>query len=560
MPSYRENKAGRSWLQGAAVLGAAAVVVKLLGTVQKIPLQNFAGDAAFGIYNAVYPFFQLFVFAVSAGVPLAVSKLAAESGGRSDGAYGSGGVAPAVLRAGLWLMGAGGLLGGAVLFVAAPVFAGWIGYAAAAPALQAAALAVLVMPVSAVFRGYFQGLDRMMASAAVQTAEQAVRVAFIIALLFYGLRVAAGPEFIASSAMGGSAVGGAAGLLCAYALYKRGGRTAGRGPGRSAARKQPEAGRTAGLLVRMAVQALPIVVGSLLIPLLLFADVFLVMRHSYAEGAAGYDAMSDFGAFSRGQTLMQLVVMLAGAVAAAIVPALAEDRAGSAGAAGLDARDAAAHQEGGVNAEQAVRWTWLFGAAAALGLALLAEPVNVLLFADAKGTAAVVWFAGASCFAALASVTAALLQGLGRAGIPALAVPAALLLKVAAAAVLLPLWGIAAAAAATAIALAAAAAAQLAALKRRGLRLGAARTLLRSLAPCASMAAAVLLVRLLCEEAVAQLLGLEGRALSALICAVGVPVGAAVFLRTAAAVGMMPEHELEPLPGFVKRLIIKLNR
>lgn len=46
-----------SLLKGAAALSLAVIVSKLIGTLQKIPLQNIGGDGVFGIYNTVYPFY-----------------------------------------------------------------------------------------------------------------------------------------------------------------------------------------------------------------------------------------------------------------------------------------------------------------------------------------------------------------------------------------------------------------------------------------------------------------------------------------------------------------------
>jgi len=43
----KANTTSALWVKGAAVLGVAAVISKLLGTLQKIPLQNIAGDEAY---------------------------------------------------------------------------------------------------------------------------------------------------------------------------------------------------------------------------------------------------------------------------------------------------------------------------------------------------------------------------------------------------------------------------------------------------------------------------------------------------------------------------------
>lgn len=72
-------------LQGALILSMAMVLSKLIGTLQKIPLQNMGGDAVFGIYNTVYPLYSLMMTIALAGLPAAISKFVAEDeavGGR----------------------------------------------------------------------------------------------------------------------------------------------------------------------------------------------------------------------------------------------------------------------------------------------------------------------------------------------------------------------------------------------------------------------------------------------------------------------------------------------
>ena len=74
--------------RGAALMGVAMLMSKVIGTLQKIPLQNVAGDRVFGIYNAVYPFYQLLLVMVTAGFPVAVSLLVAQHEAVGD-RYGS---------------------------------------------------------------------------------------------------------------------------------------------------------------------------------------------------------------------------------------------------------------------------------------------------------------------------------------------------------------------------------------------------------------------------------------------------------------------------------------
>ncbi|EJW18860.1 polysaccharide biosynthesis protein [Paenibacillus alvei DSM 29] len=71
-------------MSGALLLGMATIVSKVIGTLQKIPLQNIGGDGVFGIYNAVYPFYVLLVAIASAGIPVAVARLVAECEAAGD--------------------------------------------------------------------------------------------------------------------------------------------------------------------------------------------------------------------------------------------------------------------------------------------------------------------------------------------------------------------------------------------------------------------------------------------------------------------------------------------
>ena len=122
--------------------------------------------------------------------------------------------------------------------------------------------------------------------------------------------------------------------------------------------------------------------------------------------AAG--AMSLFGLYSRGQPLVQLVVMVAGAMGAALVPALAAAQA---------RKDAGAVKQ---QAALAMRAAWAVGAAAALGLAVLAEPINVMLYADDAGSRTFALVGLTALAGTVNAVAAAALQGLGKVRAPAL--------------------------------------------------------------------------------------------------------------------------------------------
>ncbi len=194
------NPQGSKLLQGAFILSAAAIVSKLIGTLQKIPLQNLGGDAVFGIYNTVYPLYTMLVTVAMLGLPPAISKFVAEASAGGDEAEGR-----RVLRLSAILTAISGLVIGVLTYAGAPVIAGWVGNSHIIPALHTSAWGLAVVPLMAAMRGYFQGLHNMVPTAVSQVVEQSVRVIVMIALLLYLTRNGADAANIAAGALLGSA-------------------------------------------------------------------------------------------------------------------------------------------------------------------------------------------------------------------------------------------------------------------------------------------------------------------------------------------------------------------
>ncbi|MFD0717134.1 oligosaccharide flippase family protein [Paenibacillus sp. GCM10027626] len=540
-----EDDSRSSLIHGAAIMGLAAMASKVLGTMQKIPLQNIAGDRVFGLYNAVYPFYQLLLVLATAGFPVAVSLLVAERAACQDGRG-----ARQVLRVSLWLL----VLTGAAVFAGmwfgADLAAGWIGDAAAAPAIRMSALALWTMPAVAALRGYYQGLGRMLPSAMSQLAEQTLRVTAMLLLLMAGWQLGWPDERLAAGATAGSAVGGLAALLMLAVIAMRERRRARRTDSGSAAGGGEG---TAVLVKRLAALAFPVALGALAVPMIAVVDALTVPRLLQSGGMDAAAAMTLFGQYSRGQPLVQLVVMVAGAMAAAIVPALA-----------------AARQRGDLRAAQeqaalALRIAWCAGSASAIGVIVLAKSMNIMLYSDNEGILVFMLIGSTALAGTINAITAALLPGLGAVRIPALLMLAAAALKAALNAALVPACGIAGAAWAGIAALTAAALLGAAAVRQAAAALGGAGGRSAASAPLrrsggvvlalAVMAAALVLV----ERGFAPLLEqwLPQRAAATIIALGGTALGAALFLAAAVRFGGVTARDLRELPGgtsIVRRL------
>lgn len=102
----------------------------------------------------------------------------------------------------------------------------------------------------------------------------------------------------------------------------------------------------------------------------------------------------------------------------------------------------------------ALRITLLLGGAASLGLIIIIEPTNSMLFTDRNGSDVLTVIAMAIGVSSLYLTTAAILQGYGQAHLPAIAVMIGLVVKLASNIWLIPKYGTLGAAWATVLALA----------------------------------------------------------------------------------------------------------
>ncbi|MFK4344578.1 O-antigen/teichoic acid export membrane protein [Paenibacillus sp. RC73] len=597
--TMQENRAASRLLRGAVILTLAAVASKLIGTLQKIPLQNIGGDGVFGIYNTVYPFYTLLITIAAAGFPAAISKFVAEYEAVGNRAAGQ-----RVARLSSLVLGMFGVILGVLMYTCAPLIGQWIDNAHVIPSVRAAAFAFLFVPVMAGLRGYFQGLQNMIPTAVSQVTEQTVRVGVMIMLLLLMLSQGAGPDMIAAGAVFGSAAGGAAGLVVML-LFWRNHRKKLRRQGRLSEQALQVAGKTeqmgiqetasgrsgvierttddlvsgsravvsgvlesaagtaqeqaggayrtesyGALLKALLRYALPVCLGALAVPLISLVDTFTVPRLLKQEGLDDTGVMVAFGVYNRGLPLVQLVMMFATTLSALFIPSLAEARV--TGGTELARRQC----------EQSLRWFWLLGLAAATGLIVLAVPVNVMLYADDTGSGVMRWMALTAVGGTLSIISAALLQGLGAVRAPALAMLAVAAAKALLNWLLVPQLGTAGAAIAGAAAYLLAAAINIALLARlAGLRWSWSASVLKP---------AVLLVALACAAAAAMwgtgaalgALGWAagGRATAAAESLLGVAAGAVVFVIGLARLRLITEAELAAVPKLGRPLAAVLRR
>lgn len=208
-----------SFVRGTVILAAAALIARVLGLVQRVPLEHMlgvTGNASFTVANNLY----LMLLAVAtAGIPSTLSKMVSERY-----ALGRPAEAQRIYFAALLFAGVIGVIMTVGLYIFAPFFAV---YSSKMPeailAIRAIAPSLLLFPMIAMMRGYFQGRNLMIAGGISQIVEQIARVFTAILLAYIILQLGYGGVEASAGASFGSVLGsiGAFAVMIYYAVKMR---------------------------------------------------------------------------------------------------------------------------------------------------------------------------------------------------------------------------------------------------------------------------------------------------------------------------------------------------
>ena len=349
----------KSYMKGAALLTIAALIVKVLSAIYRVPFQNLVGDEGFYIYQQVYPFIAIFVVWTSGGFAVAISKMLADNDLLMDKEKREQ-QRSAILRIVFRYLTVLSLLFFALLFGGADMFAQVMGDAKLAPLLRTGAFIVLVMPALAVLKGGFQSRGIMGPIAYAQVIEQAVRVCVILAGTFIIMATTKSLYGAGRMAITGTVIGEIIGFLLLAYLYKK---YFGIFTGKHK-KKLP----SLPILKEVTLLSLSVSMSSLLLLGYQLVDSFTVYSILIENGMNETLAKETKGVYDRGQPLVQLGIIIASSLSLAIVPLVAH----------------MSKKNSGRNAVPFIQLTYrtsiLFGWAASLGLVLVMPYINAMLF------------------------------------------------------------------------------------------------------------------------------------------------------------------------------------
>lgn len=390
----------QTFIKGALILLAAGVINRLLGFVPRIALPRIIGAEGVGIYQLSYPFLSVLLTIITGGIPLAVAKWIAEAESAGDSAR-----IRQIFRTAMGITVSLGVVMTAVLLIFAP----WItthllpdsrvywSFICMSPML-------VIIAVSSVYRGYYQGKQNMIPTAVSQIVETVSRI--VCQLTFASFFLQWGLEWAAAGSMLGVLVGEAAGLAVMFW-------TSSREKHKNAKEKIPsvklgiydEHKQDTPVLGRLLHLSIPVTASRMVGSLSYLLESIFTARSLAAAGIATGIATAQYGAL-QGMIipLVLLPTALTGSLAVSLVPSLSE--------AAAKGDTAMIHKR----LHQSMRLALVTGAPIVVIMTLFAEPICRLLYKHSDIAPLLAWMAPIGIFIYLQAPLQAALQALDKPG------------------------------------------------------------------------------------------------------------------------------------------------
>ena len=399
-------------VQGS-ILAVAGIVVRLIGLMYRIPLQNKLGDDAMGIYSSAYNVYNIILLLSSYSIPLAVSKMVAArvSVKQYRNTY-------RIFKGAMFFSVTLGLIAAAISYFGAGFFADKIlKMPDAQMAIKTLSPAIFIMAVLGVLRGYFQGQGTMIPTAISQLLEQIVNAGISLIAAFYLFGFGAEQDLLlnttnkagaygASGATLGTVAGALTALLfCGFVFFAYQRTLAGK-----IARDKKNPIEPYSDLIRILVATIvPVVLSTAIYNISSLVDNSIFGYYVEFKGITEAEYKSVWGIYSGKYTLLTNVpVAIANALASSAIPALVM---------AVTKRERA---DALLRVNMTIRFTMIIAIPCTVGLMILAKPIVQLLYPGDAGLASELLILGglAVAFFSLSTVSNAILQGINKMKVP----------------------------------------------------------------------------------------------------------------------------------------------
>lgn len=277
------DKSKKSFVAGAAILGIAGLIVKIIGAVYRIPLANIVGEEGMAYYEVAYPYYSWLLVISSAGLPTAVSKLVSERIAVGDGIG-----AKRVFKSAMRLLFFIGIATTLLLFALSGSIAELSGAAPAKLSLMALSPALFFVSIMCAYRGYLQGMQCMTGTAISQIVEQFIKLIAGFSLALYFVKTQPDrPELAAMGALIGVSVSELIALIVIKFYYDGGIRRRTLPITDLAGSNRVSRGPTMRAITKkLLIIAIPITIGASIMPITGIADSVFIINILEAKNTA----------------------------------------------------------------------------------------------------------------------------------------------------------------------------------------------------------------------------------------------------------------------------------
>jgi len=416
----KKTRQQQTWMKGALYLSLAALIVKALSALYKIPYQNITGDMGFYVYQQVYPIYGVIFVLGAYGFPLVIATFIATHDAKET-RLDSSSLSHRLSFLFLFLL-AIHVAAGLLVVGGAEAIARVMGDPQLAQAIRWMGAPIFLIPFLAIGRGFYQGTGELIPTAISQVIEQIVRVTVILVIAVLAIN---DPYVAGTSAGIGALAGSIAGVffLGSVWLKNKGSFSLTRFVWSVPIdwKKDVRTVFISGTLV--SVSAMALVIFQL-------ADSLSVFRLLEASGWAVANAAVEKGVYDRGWPLIQFGTVITTVFAYAAIPHISR------------AYEAKKMDEVRSETSRALKMCIVFGGAAAVGMVIIMPSLNQMMFTDRQGTLSLQILATVVFFGAIFMTIAALLHAVGKASLSVIILIVGLLLKGVLNFLLVPLYGI----------------------------------------------------------------------------------------------------------------------
>ncbi len=446
-----QKRRQQNLVQGSLILAVATLLVKVLGAIYKIPLANILGGLGGGYYSTAYDIYLPVYSLAMAGLPVAVSRMVAESAAKKN--YNNTRKILKIAQRAFLITGTVGtvaILALTYFYLFSDPFRSLFNITSGADnvySIMLISFSILFCCIMSSYRGYYEGLRNMYPTAVSQVIEAAGK-------LLVGLLLAGGVKYVCTSQLGmtadeaapfaaggavlGVTLGSAVGAIYLIIRHRR----AGDGITEEEIAASAPADSTKSLLKMLIAIAIPIVIGSLVRDIASLVDLTTVKARLSTVVTANPNLIEDcFGLSVRyddidktvtylygcyktfAYSIYNLVPTITAVIGVSTIPTLCT---------AWSSQDKDSVKE---SVHSILKLTSVISLPAGIGIVALAGPILNLLFSDqpnevAISTPILMVLGMSAIFAGIAVPTTSMLQAIGKQNIPVINMAVGVLLKI----------------------------------------------------------------------------------------------------------------------------------